>query len=233
MGMVIRFLSKTSLMTGEETGDRTVPAAKSDVGVRARILDSAVSHFAAAGFSRPGLDEIARAAGVTPEEIVGLYGNEEGLRHECDDQVLNALVGWAREKATLEGMKEVMLAYQADPASFQAQMGYLGRAVAEDTAAAARFIDTLVEESEAIIRAGIADGSMRPSDDPRALAVLLATTVLGMLTMAPHMERALGLPPGSQQQMLLRLALPATEMYTRGLYVDDSYLNLVRSAFEK
>lgn len=94
MGMLIRFLIQTALMTGEETADPAVPGSNRDDSVRARILDRAVSHFAAAGFSRPGLDEIARAAGVTREEIVDLYGNEEGLRHECDDQVPFEKLSW-------------------------------------------------------------------------------------------------------------------------------------------
>jgi hypothetical protein len=101
--------------------------------------------------------------------------------------------------------------------------------VAENAPAAARFIDVLVDESETIIRAGISDGTMRPSDDPRALAALIAATVLGLVTMAPHLERTLGLGP-SQQQMLLHLAVPALELFTHGLYTDDSYLSLVREA---
>lgn len=200
-----------------------------DDGVRARVRDAAVAHFAAAGFSKPGLDEISRAAGVSGDDIVALFGDEDGLRQACDDYVLQALVGWAHEKATLEGMSEVMRSYQADPGSFQAQINYLGRVVAENTPAAARFIDVLVNESETIIRAGMRDGTMRHSDDPRALAVLTATNVLGLIAMAPHIERTLGLP-ASQQQMLLRLALPALELYTHGLYADDSYLRLVRDA---
>lgn len=161
--------------------------------------------------------------------MVALFANEEGLRQACDDYVLQALVWSAHEKATLEGMSGLMRSYAADPRGYQSQMDYLGRVVAENTPAAARFIAVLVDESESIIRAGIADGTMRPSDDPRALAVLLATTVLGLLTMAPHVERTLGVP-ASQQQMLLRLAVPALEVYTHGLYTDDSYLMLVRQA---
>jgi hypothetical protein len=50
-----------------------------------------------------------------------------------------------------------------------------------------------------------------------------------MVTMARHIQRTLGLP-ASQEQMLLRLALPALELYTHDLYTDDSYLTLVRNA---
>ena len=229
VGRLIRLLIQSALMAGDRRGTPPLSGGQRDDGAKARVRDAAVAHFAAVGFSRPGLDEIARAAGVTTDDIVALFGNEAGLRQACDDYVLQALVGWAREKATLEGMSEVMRSYQADPGSYQAQLNYLGRVVAENTPAAARFIDVLVDESETIIRAGMMDGTMRPSDDPRGLAVLTATNVLGLITMAPHIERTLGLP-ASQQQMLLRLALPALELYTHGLYTSDSYLRLVRDA---
>lgn len=191
---IIRLLIHTSLTAEEQTPAPALSGGQRDDDARARVLDTAIAHFAAFGFSKPGLDKIASSAGVTPEDIVALFGNEDGLRRTCDDHVLQALVGWAHEKATLEGMREVMRSYQADPRGYQTQVSYLGRVVAENTPAAARFIDVLVDESETIIRAGITDGTMRPSDDPRALAVLITTTVLGMMTMAPHIERALGLP---------------------------------------
>lgn len=134
-----------------------------------------------------------------------------------------------QEKATLEGMSEVMRSYAANPHSYEAQISYLGRVVAEDSPTAAQYIELLVDKSESIIRAGIIGGTMRPSEDPRALAALLATTVVGLVTMAPHIERVLGVPD-SQQQMLLRLAVPALEVFTQGIYTDDSYLRLVRDA---
>lgn len=197
--------------------------------MRVRVLDAAVAHFAAAGFSKPALDEIARAASVGTDDVVALFGNEDGLRRACDDYVLGALVGWAHQKATLAGMSDVMRSYVADPRSYRTKIDYLGRVVAENAPAAARFIDVLVDESETIIRAGISEGTMRPSDDPRALAALITATVLGLVTMAPHLERTLGLGP-SQQQMLLHLAVPALELFTHGLYTGDSYLSLVREA---
>lgn len=195
--------------------------------MRARVIDTAAAHFAAAGFSKPALDEVARAAGVGTDEVAALFGSEEGLRQACDNHVLGAMVGWARQKATLDGMSDVMRSYGANPDSYRTQIDYLGRVVAENVPAAARFFDVLVDESETIIRAGISDGTMRPSDDPRALAALIAATVLGLITMGPHIERSLGLGP-SQQQMLLHLAVPALELFTHGLYTDDSYLSLVR-----
>ncbi|WP_219816545.1 TetR/AcrR family transcriptional regulator [Arthrobacter sp. Y81] len=228
MGGLIRVLVGTAMM-GSVTGPTPLTPEKQKDGMRARVLDAAVAHFAAVGFSKPALDQITRAAGVDADDVAALFGSEDGLRRACDDHVLGALVGWAHQKATLAGMGDVMRSYTADPSSYRTQIDYLGRVMAENAPAAARFFDVLVDESETIIRTGISDGTMRPSDDPRALAALTAATVLGLLTMAPHIERALGLGE-SQQQMLFHLAVPALELFTHGLYTDDSYLSLVRRA---
>lgn len=226
---MIGLLIRTALMAGSGTGPAPSPAKKQANTMRARALDTAVAHFAAAGFNKPALDEIARAASVGTDDVVALFGNEGELRQTCDDYVLGALVGWAHQKATLAGMSDVMRSYTADPGSYRTKIDYLGRVVAENAPPAARFFEVLVDESETIIRAGIRDGNMRPSDDPRALAALIAATVLGLVTMAPHIERTLGLGP-LQQQMLLHLAVPALELFTHGLYTDDAYLSLVRQA---
>lgn len=235
MGILIRLLVQTALMAAGGTGAPPPAGGKPGEEARAKILDAAVAYYAAQGFGRPALDTIAGNAGVSAGDALVLFGDEEKLRQACDEHVLAALVGWAHEKATLEGMSEVMRSYMADPLSYQAQIGYLGKVVAENAPAAARFTGVLVDESESIIRAGIADGTMRPSEDPRALAVLLATTVLGMVTMTPHIERILGVSDSggasdSQQLMMLRLSVPALELYTHGLYTNDSYLRLVREA---
>lgn len=229
MNNIFRMLVQGALVAAGEAGTPPAAGGMPDDDSRARVLDAAVAYYAAEGFSHPALDSIARAADLSTDDMVALFRDEAALRHACDEFVLQALVEWAHEKATLEGMNEVMRSYMADPGAYQAQIGYLGRVVAENTPAAPRFMDVLVNESESIIRAGILDGTMRPSEDPRALAVLLATTVVGMVAITPHIERVLGVP-ASQQQMLLRLAVPALELYTHGLYTDDSYLTLVSQA---
>ncbi|MFC5130345.1 hypothetical protein [Paeniglutamicibacter kerguelensis] len=226
---MIRLLTQMALMVGNGPDSAPSMDEKPQEDIKASILKSGIAHFATEGFSKPSLDEIAHAAGVNASDVVELFENRDGLRQACDESVLQTLVRWAHEKATLEGMNEVMHSYMVDPGSYQMQMSYLGRVVRENGSVAARFVDVLVDESEAIIKASIIDGIMRPSDDPRALAVLVATTALGMIIMAPHIERILGLP-ASQQQMLRRLAMPALELYTYGLYTNDSYLKLVREA---
>lgn len=162
-----------------------VTGEKPNESVKGRVLDTTIEYYSNHGFSRPGIDEIARAAGLSAEDVTSHFASEERLRQACDESVLRSVVGWAREKATLEGMSDVMRSYLADSRSYQMHLDYLGRVVAEDTPAAERFIDVLVDESEVLvdesettIRAGIMDGTMRSSDDPRALAVFIAATAL-------------------------------------------------------
>jgi AcrR family transcriptional regulator len=105
------------MMAGSGTGRDPSPAENQENRMRVRVLDAADAHFVAAGFSKPALDEIVRAASVGTDDVVALFGNEDGLRRACDDYVLGALVGWAHQKATLAGMSDVMRSYVADPRS--------------------------------------------------------------------------------------------------------------------
>jgi hypothetical protein len=88
----------------------------------------------------------------------------------------------------------------------------------------------LVDEAEAIHRAGVADGTMHPSSDPRALAVLNVLTSLSVLTMAPALTRSLG-HESFGPEVLHRMALPTLELYTRGLYTDDTPLKAAQDAW--
>lgn len=196
-----------------------------------RIRDAAIRHYAAEGFSKPGLQAIAEAALVGPDVMASCFAGEAELRGACDEFVLQTLVGWARIKATVSGLQEIMGTYMADPDAYQVLIDYLGRSVAENTEGAAKFVDVLVDETESILKAGADDGTMRPSSDPRAMAVLVTVSVLAFAMMMPHIERSLD-SHGTRLQVMMRLALPALELYTHGLYADEAFLNTVRDALK-
>lgn len=199
-----------------------------DLTARARIRDAAIAHFAEDGFQRANLRAIAATAGVSSGLVVHHFGSKEKLRAACDEYVLEVLVRRARDVES-ERRQDLFREYLADPEGYRSQLWYMARAVQDDTPAAGRFVDTLVEESEAVLRAGIEDGSMHPSSDPRALAVLTVLTSIATLTMAPPFARALGRPEFGPD-VLRRLALPALELYTHGLYADDTALRAARDA---
>jgi AcrR family transcriptional regulator len=199
-----------------------------DLTARARIRDAAITHFAEHGFTRANLRAIAGTAGVSSGLVVHHFGSKERLREACDEHVLGVLVRRARDVES-DRRQDLFREYLADPEGYRLHLRYMARAIQDDTPAAGRFVDTLVEESEAILRAGIEEGSMRPSSDPRALAVLTVLTSITTLTMAPPFARALGQPEFGPDT-LRRLALPTLELYTYGLYADDTALRAARDA---
>ncbi|MDY7529728.1 MULTISPECIES: TetR family transcriptional regulator [unclassified Cryobacterium] len=211
---------------------RTVrPSPPEDLTARALIRDAAIVHFAQDGFRKSSLRAIAATAGVSASLVVHHFGSKERLRGECDEFVIGTMLAAARDKASPAGLQAVIQGYLANPAEYEVDVAYLSRAIAEETTAGRTFVDTIVDETEAIIRAGIADGTMNPSSDPRAVAVLIATTSLAMMTMSAHLARSLGFEGlGLGQETMRRLALPSVELYTHGLYTDETVLNVTRKA---
>ncbi|MEV1171531.1 TetR family transcriptional regulator [Nonomuraea sp. NPDC049784] len=202
-------------------------SAHSDLTAQAKIRDAAIAHFARDGFQKTNLRAIAATAGVSAGLVIHHFGSKDKLRSVCDDHVLGVLVRRAHEAGTPDLLREFM----SNPEEYHLQVRYMVRAIEEDTPAAGRFVDTMVAESEAILRAGMAEGSMRPSSDVRALAVLTVLSSLAMLTMPPPMARALGYDRFGPE-VLLRMALPTLELYTHGLYADDAPLKAARAASE-
>jgi AcrR family transcriptional regulator len=204
-----------------------VPSA--DLTARARIRAAAVTQFAAEGFQRSSVRAIAARAGVSAGLVIHHFGSKAALRDECDDFVLGTLARRARDEASAAGMQQVIREYLSNPAEYLAQLEYLGRAIADDSPAADRFVDTMVAATEATLGDGISDGSIRPTSDLRALAVYTVLTSLAMFTMPASLARSLGHDAVSPE-VLGRLALPILEVYTHGLYSDDRMLRSVRDA---
>ena len=207
------------------------PSPPEDLNARALIRDAAIVHFAHDGFRKSSLRAIATTAGVSASLVVHHFGSKEHLRLACDEFVIGNMMAAAHDKSSPAGLQAVIQGYLANPAEYEVDVAYLSRAIAEESAAGQKFVDTIVDETEAIIRAGIADGSMNASSDPRAEAALIAMTSLAMMTMSSHLARALGFPGrGLGQETMRRLALPSVELYTHGLYTDETVLTVTRNA---
>jgi TetR/AcrR family transcriptional regulator, regulator of cefoperazone and chloramphenicol sensitivity len=192
-----------------------------DLTAQARIRTAAIAHFAREGFQKAKLRAIAATAGVSEALIFHHFDSKNGLRSACDEYVLQVLIERARTAGRAAGMQDLVSAYLSSPEEYQLHVQYMARAIQEDAPAASTFVDAMVEESEAIFRAGAAAGTMRPSSDPRALAVLNLLLGLAVLTMAPPLTRSLGyqrLGP----DVLRRIAVPSFDLYTHGLYTDNA-----------
>jgi len=200
-----------------------------DLTAQARIRTAAIAHFARQGFQKARLRAIAATAGVSEALIFHHFGSKDGLRRTCDEYVLHVLIERARTAGRAAGMQDLD-AYLSGPEEYQTHVQYMARAIQEDAPAAGTFVDAMVEESEAIFRAGAAAGTMREFSDPRALAVLNLVLGLAVLTMAPPLTRALGyqrLGP----DVLRRIAVPSFELYTHGLFTDNTLPQTTQNAW--
>jgi AcrR family transcriptional regulator len=206
-------------------------AAAADLTAQAKIRNAAIALFARDGFQKTNLRAIAAAAGVSAGLVIHHFGSKEGLRSVCDQHVLQILIQHARHDARPAGMQDVLRDYLSNPKEYLLHLQYMARAMEEDSPAATTFVNTMVDEAEALLRAGMADGTMRPSSDPRAMAVLQVATSLAVLTMAPPLARSLGYE-GFGPEVLHRMAIPTLELYTHGLYVDDTTLKAAQAAWE-
>jgi AcrR family transcriptional regulator len=207
-------------------GDRTASA---DLTAQARIRNAAIAEFAAQGFSKANVRDIAAAAGVSPALVIHHFGSKAGLQEVCDEYVLNALLRRARDEARPAGVRNGIRDYLANPSEFHEQVQYMVRAIDEDSPSADKFVEALVRESEDFLTVGIADGSVRPTADMRAMSVLTMLISLSLLTMPPAIARALG-HESLNPEVMRRMALPSLELYTHGVYTDDSMLQSIQEA---
>jgi AcrR family transcriptional regulator len=155
---------------------------------RRRLLDIAVQRFAADGFRRTSVSDIAREAGLTPAAAYAYFAGKEGLFQAAVDADAGALIEAARSAA-------------AEGASAREQLflfvGELRERV-DDHPLARRVLSGLEPEvvarlltipSLVALTAALADelaeaqaaSDIRPDVDPAELAVGLETIVLALL----------------------------------------------------
>ncbi|MEU8152016.1 TetR family transcriptional regulator [Nonomuraea sp. NPDC048901] len=202
-----------------------------DLTAQAKIRNAAIAHFARDGFQKTNLRAIAATAGVSAALVIRHFGSKDNLRSVCDEHVLQILVRRARTAADLVGVRDLSQEYLSGSEEYRLHVQYMVRAIEEDSSAATTFVNTLVEETEQLFRDGIAGGSMRQSSDVRALAVLTVLVSLATLTMAPPLTRALGFERMGPD-VLRRIGLPMLEIYTHGLYAEDTMLKAAQTAWE-
>ena len=168
----------TSLTVAPGKGERT----------RRRLLDIAVQRFAADGFRRTSVSDIAREAGLTPAAAYAYFAGKEGLFQAAVDADAGALIEAARSAAA-EGAsaREQLFLFVAElrervddhPLARRVLSGLEPEVVARLltipslVALTAALADELAEAQAA--------SDIRPDVDPAELAVGLETIVLALL----------------------------------------------------
>ncbi len=201
-----------------------------DLTARARIRDAAVLLFGRDGFTGTSVRAIAAKAGVSPALVIHHFGSKDGLRQACDDFITGELPD-SEESAAGSDLIGTMQRWISDPDAFQPAFDYLTRMLEGDSDTADRLFDDLIDRTERMLEEGIANGTMRNPNDPRATALLVAIQGLALLTMSRHVSRTLGQERISSA-VLQRLTAPTIELYTHGIYTGTEMLDATEAALK-
>ncbi|WP_410569544.1 TetR family transcriptional regulator [Amycolatopsis sp. cmx-4-61] len=173
-----------------------------DLTARARIRDAAIRLFADRGMEKTSILDIAEAAGVSGGLIRHHFGSKDGLREACDTRVHDELLRFKLE-ALEKGGADAGFLPTFDPRQLLLRR-YLGRAMIDGSAAAARQFAEVVDETEAYFRAADLGGA-----DPRAAAAALVAMTGGLFVFHAPMAEVLGEAPDTHEATLRIMAAAA------------------------
>lgn len=214
----------------------STPAPRDDRTARARIRDAAITVFAREGMSAATARAIAAEAGVSPGLVMHHFGTMDGLREACDRHVA-AVVREQKHEALGAGPTADVLALlrDADAASTASITGYVARALVEDTEPVRELVDELVADAQRYLEDGVESGTIQPSDDPDARAVVLTLWSLGSIVLHRHLDRLLGVDP-TRPEVLddptagRRYAAPVLDILGRGVLTPE-FAEQARAAY--
>lgn len=204
-------------------------SASTDQHARARIRNAALELFGARGIAATSIRAIAERADVSAALVIHHFGSKDGLQRACNDYVLGELMGRNAQTISDADLSGTIQHWIADMDSFRPAFDYLARMIGEATDDGLALWDGLVDRTEAMLADGVAAGVMRPSSDPRMRAIVIAAYGLVPLVLERHIGRALG-ETGLTADAVRRMTLPTLELYTHGLYADESTLAAARTA---
>lgn len=185
-----------------------------DVTRTARIRDVAIRLFAQQGYAATTVRDVAAEAGVSPALVIHHFGDKAGLRRECDEHAVRAVM---QAKASAQGDRQTLLAnYIVSSPPELPPAGYFARMVMDGTPEGERFFDRLVAESQAAIEHGIGPFTFRQVPDPQAVAALLTAYGFATVIFEDQIARTFGAGPDDPQTRV-RLASAAYDLYTRPL----------------
>jgi len=208
-----------------------------DLTARARIRDAAVARFGRDGFRAP-VRTIAEDAGVSAGLVIHHYGSKDALRAACDEHVLTVIREQKSAAITLASPSET-IGLLAGVQEYAPLFAYIVRSLLDGGALAGHFVDGLVDDAVAYLKAGEEAGTVRRSADPAGRARQVVATQVGLLVMA-QLDAAAGhgiapteSPAAAITQLYDRAMLAGLDLYTHGLFTDSSYLDAYLEYKEK
>lgn len=207
-----------------------------DLTLRSRIRDAAVRLFGRDGFAVTTVRAVAAEAGASPALVLHHFGSKEGLRRETDAHVVGLLMGrnsdMVQEATRPGGASALMREWLADVGSYRVELDYLARMLHDGSPAGDALFDALVVETQAMLESGADSGMFTRFGDPHAVAVLVTAQSVMPLLMERQIGRAFG-TTGLDAATIRRITVPTLELYTHGLYADETVLEAAKAALER
>ncbi len=192
------------------------PTADADLTAPARIRLAAIEQFAARGFAHTTVRRIAERAGVSAALILHHFASKDGLRAACDEHVLQ-FVRDGKTAVFTTGTGPTVAAYLEENPQVRPLLDYMTRVLAEGGPTAQAMFERMVADVRGYLAAGEAAGTVRPTADEQARAVLNAAFGVTLLLLGPLVARELGGEQLLDQQVLKRYTTATYELYAHGL----------------
>jgi AcrR family transcriptional regulator len=167
-------------------GAAGAPGSKGD-RTRARLLEIAVRRFAADGYRRTSVSDIAREAGVTPATTYAYFAGKEALFEAAVDADAIALMETARSRMSGDGVRDrwlpwlgvLILALEQHPLAKRVLGG--GEPDVVHRLLNLPSLSTVRLELATDLRNGQENGEVRTDIDPDVLAWGIESVVLSLL----------------------------------------------------
>ena len=99
---------------------------------------------------------------------------------------------------------------------------YLARTLVDGSPAVADLVDEMVADAAVYMEQGVDAGMLRPTDDPRSRAAVMALWSLGAVVLHEHVQRILGADlTSAAPEDLTTYMVPATEILGNGILVPE------------
>lgn len=198
-----------------------------DLQAHARIRDAALRLFGVHGIKATTVRQIAEAAGVSPALVIHHFRSKEGLRNACDEWMMARLT---EKKTDAVAGGDTTAALLQSQSEFQPFHAYIAASISEGGEGAARLFDAMCQLTLDMFDAG--PELFRTPADLEATVALVVAFSLGATVLEEQVARRLGGTHLLDPEVLPRYSLASMELFTHGLFADETFLRRIRAAFE-
>lgn len=199
-----------------------------DLQAHARIRDAALRLFGEQGIKGTTVRQIAEAAGVSAALVIHHFGSKDGLRRACDEWMMARLT--ETKTAAVSGADPLEAVFRAQN-EFRPFFGYIAASITEGGDGADRLFEAMCGLTREMFTVGVPAGIMREPTDLDATVTLLVALSLGATVLEAQVSRHLGGTHLLDPAVLPRYSIASTELFTHGLFADDTMLRQIKAAF--